>query len=296
MRVLLAGASSALGRRLASKLRDADHDVTGLVSASDSLGWDGVETLAIDPLDRAALVDTLGLRQFDVIVDLISAQPLPLLTRQLRHTNRLRSEGTSALIALARRTGVTRFVTASSVRGYGLIDHGEVLTEESTFGDFYGDWFDAVQRALLSNEQQVRAFSGICLRLGISYEEPALPIFANDWDGLLPFVATADAADAVVLALTHGEPGSVYNIVDDLPASWHEVRLAVSIARGSRTPVGVPSWLLLLVAPYAFRLLAATSIEAANDLAKKELGWSPAHPMYRDGLRDLIEVVDVGPA
>lgn len=291
MHVLLAGATGVIGSHLVPQLLEAGHSVTGLSRHPERLADIGVEAIGADLLDRAAVLEAVGARSFDAVIhqatDLHTA---PTMYSSMQLTNRLRSEGTSTLIAAARATGATRFVTASIFYGYGFADMGDnEVVETEVFGRPASDQLDAVQVALASNEQQVRAFGGVSLRYGLFYADGAVsPVASADWSGLLPLLHPADAASAAVLALTRAQPGQAYNIADESSVSWRELQQASAIAAGRRMPVLVPSWVLRASAPFAAELLTRTSMRLDTTKARRDLGWAPQYASYADGLRALV--------
>jgi nucleoside-diphosphate-sugar epimerase len=296
MRVLLAGASGEMGRHLIPLLVEAGHEVTGVTRRRGSLRGTGANEAVADVLDRAPFKAALLGQRFDAVInELTSLSKTPTRYRHMRATNRLRTEGTSALIAAARRSGATKFVTASIFLGYGLTDNGEQpIGERAAFADLTGDRIDEVLRALISNEQQVHAFGGIALRYGLFYGTRPVPFVCAGWAGTLPFVHVEDAAAATVLALDSGRRGAVYNIVDDVPASWSDVQRAAAVAAGTRAPVALPAWLIRLVAPYSAELITATSMRVSNASARRDLRWMPRYPSYHDGLQAAVRIGDLG--
>lgn len=291
MHVLLAGATGVIGSRLLPRLLDAGHTVTGLSRHPERLDDSGADAIGADLLDRTAVLEAMSGRSFDAVIHQATDLHRPPITyASMRITNRLRSEGTSTLIAAARATGATRFVTASIFYGYGFDDHGAVeVVETAEFGRPAHDQLDAVQFALASNEQQVRAFGGVSLRYGLFYGDGNVsPVASADWCGVLPVVHLDDAASAAVRALEHGKPGQAYNVADENPVSWRELQQAAAIADGRRMPMLVPSWTLRSSAPFAAHLLTATSMRLSTHKAKRELGWTPEYPSFADGLRERV--------
>ncbi len=293
MKVLLAGATGVIGSHLVPQLLEAGHVVTGLCRHPERLADSGVEAIGVDLLDRAAVLEAVSARAFDAVIhqatDLHTA---PTMYSSMQTTNRLRSEGTSTLIAAARATGATRFVTASVFYGYGygFADFGaDEVAETELFARPASDHLDAVQLALASNEQQVRAFGGVSLRYGLFYADGTIsPVASADWSGLLPLVHPADAASAAVRALERGKPGQVYNIADESSVSWRELQQATAIAAGHGMPLLVPSWVLRASAPFAAGLLTRTSMRLDTTKARRELGWAPHYASYADGLRATV--------
>jgi nucleoside-diphosphate-sugar epimerase len=103
-------------------------------------------------------------------------------------------------------------------------------------------------------------------------------------------LATNLLAAATVAALEHGRPAQAYNVVDDLPATWQEVYTAMAEAFGAPPPRRLPRWLFRLAAPYVASFAVDTSMRVSNAKARAELGWQPAFPTYRDGIRAMKEV------
>ncbi|MCU1543716.1 MAG: hypothetical protein JWM50_1581 [Microbacteriaceae bacterium] len=290
MRVLLAGASGDLGRHLLPLLAYAGHTVTAITRRASTASALGVQSVVADVLDRPSLLAAVDGLEFDAVIhEATDLRREPRRYAHMRATNRLRTEGTSALLAAARATGATRFVTASIVYGYGFDDFGDrLLDEDAAFGEQPGGPVDAVLRSLLSNEQQARAFGGVALRYGLLYRgRGAIPTVPSDWRGELPFVHVDDAAAATVAALA-ATPGSVYNVVDDTPASWREVHEARARAFELPDPARVPSWLIRRAAPFGAHLLTETSMRVSNARARADLGWAPAYPSYIEGIADAV--------
>jgi nucleoside-diphosphate-sugar epimerase len=100
--------------------------------------------------------------------------------------------------------------------------------------------------------------------------------------GFANFIYLEDAAGATVAALGKGRAGQAYNIVDDEPVRWGDYLDTVAAAFGARRPWRVPSWMLRPI-PYAHAMMT-TSMRVSNAKAKRELGWAPAVPTYREGI------------
>ena len=301
MKVLLAGASGALGIPITRQLLAHGHQVLGLTR--DPAGARRLEALGVTPVVADALDRDRLLRAVDgdwadaVIHELTALRKPPTRHHGMAMTNRLRTEGTANLLAAAEALGARRFLTQSIILGYGYRDHGpELLTEDTPFGRPAGDRTDPHLAAMRSTERQ--AFSapeGIALRYGLLYggdAERLGPQFARRRlpvakGGVLGWLHHQDAAAATVAALERGRPGQAYNLVDDLPASWQEVFTAMAAALGAPPPRRVPRWLLRLAAPYAAAFLIDTSMRVSNAKAKAELGWRPAYPTYHDGIRAM---------
>jgi nucleoside-diphosphate-sugar epimerase len=298
MRVLLAGASGALGRPLTRRLLAAGHEVIGLCrnpAGAPALMELGAQPLVADALDRIALLNAIdGLSADAVVHELTALRKPPTRHSGMAGTDRLRNEGTANLVAVAAAIGATRVVTQSIVLGYGYYDHGRgPLTEGDPFGLPTGTRSDPHVAAMLAAERQTfESGHGIALRYGMLYGGDAeqvrpllarrrLPVVAG---GLLGWVHHEDAAAATVAALEHGRAGEAYNVVDDQPASWQEVYTAMAEAFGAPRPHRLPRWLFRLAAPYVATFAADTSMVVSNAKAEAELAWKPEFPSYREGI------------
>ncbi len=306
MKVLLAGATGAIGVPLTRMLIQRGHEVLGLArnpAGAASLEAIGATPLVADALDRDSLLRAVRGRAADAIVDELTALKKPPYHHSgMAMTNRLRIEGSANLVAAAHALGAKRFVTQSIVFGYGYYDHGtSLLTEEVPFGMPAGDAFDAHMAAMLAAERQAMSMpEGIALRYGLFYggdselmqpmlKRRRLPVVAG---GLLGWVHHEDAVMATVAALERGRASRAYNIVDDQPATWREVFTAMAEAFGAPRPRVLPRWLLRIAAPYAARVAVGTSMRVSNATAKRELGWQPRFRSYHEGIRAMAAAAD----
>ncbi len=284
MRVILAGASGAVGRHLITQLDEAGHDVIGLTRRPGSLAGTPATEVIADVADRRATLTALHGITANAVIHHAVPQNRPAYRRsELRTANRMRIEGTSTLIAAARQAGAKRFVIASSVHGYGFADHGRgYITENASFGSMPGPDADAEQVALRSAEQQARAVGGVCLRFGLFYGTGTdAPVSARA-SGVLPWIHPQDAATATLLALTRGGKSVALNIVDNTPATWGEVQAAQVVGAGR--PVRAPDWLLKVTEPCVYPLMTATNMRVSNERAKAKLRWRPRFGSYAEGL------------
>ncbi len=304
MRVLVAGASGAIGTPLVGLLRDAGHEVIAIHRApqgTERLRAAGAICVQADVLDPRGLSQALRGQHADAIIaELTALKKTPIQHKDMALTNRLRSRGTASLLAAARQLGARRFITQSMVFGYGYGDWGNrVLAEADPFGPPGNGHFEDHLAALRDSENQVLGadgLDGIALRYGLFYgpgpgsdalvsalRNRRLPVTRDS--GVQPWVFIDDAAAATVAALERGAGGTAYNIADDEPVTMSTMLAATAEAVGAPRPRTVPSW-LLAVTPYA-RAVVCGSLRVSCAKAKTELGWEPRVPTYRDGMRLL---------
>jgi nucleoside-diphosphate-sugar epimerase len=121
MRVLVVGASGAIGARLVSQLRQRGHEVTGSSRSPGKAGRLralGAEPIVLDALDAAAVRRAVAAARPDAMIyqatSLADAGFGRNLDRSFAKTNRLQTEGTDILLAAARETGVRRLPICSA--------------------------------------------------------------------------------------------------------------------------------------------------------------------------------------
>jgi nucleoside-diphosphate-sugar epimerase len=216
------------------------------------------------------------------------------LDRTFAQANRLRIEGTDALLAAARDAGVRRFVAQSFAPYRYVREGGPIKTEDDPLDPNPPAAMRQTQAAMRHLDQAVTDAGGIALRYGGFYGaandgliEPVrkrqFPI-VGDGDGVFSFIYLDDAAAATVLALEHEGPG-IYNIVDDEPAPVREWLPVLADALGAKPPRRFPRWFARLFAGEAGVLMGTDSRGASNAKAKRELGWTPRYASWREGFR-----------
>jgi nucleoside-diphosphate-sugar epimerase len=104
----------------------------------------------------------------------------------------------------------------------------------------------------------------------------------GDGGGVWSFIHIEDAATATVAAIEHGERG-IYNIVDDEPAPVSVWLPAAADALGAKPPRRLPRWLGRIAAGEAAAVMMTEIRGASNKKAKRELGWTPRYPSWRQG-------------
>jgi nucleoside-diphosphate-sugar epimerase len=301
MRVLLAGASGAVGTPLTRQLIAAGHPVVGISRSqanAQRLRNAGAEVVVADVMDRENLLTAVRGVRADAVMHQLTALGTRKLREAAQGTNALRTTGTAHLLAAAQAVGAHRFLTQSIVYGYGYRDHGpHVITEDDPLAEPATGSLAAVVAAIRSTEDQVFSadeMEGIALRYGLFYGQDSftrmitnlvrkrrLPV-PSSGGGFANFIYLEDAAAATVAALEKGRAGQAYNIVDDEPVRWADYLDALAAELGVRRPWRVPSWMLRAI-PYLHTIMTS-SMRVSNAKARRELGWAPAVSTYREGI------------
>lgn len=304
MRVLLAGATGAIGRELIPQLYTAGHSIIGLTRSgrsADELRRSGVDSVQVDMMQRDDLLRALTGRKADAVIHQATAiSGAPMRHRDLYATDSLRGRGTANLLEAAELIGADRIVAQSFFLGYGYHDHGpEPVAEDRSFAEPTGNrGFDRHMRSMRAGEDQVlrtAGIDGIALRYGMFYGPDPLTqrmadltrrrlLLALRPTGVTSPVHLHDAASAAVAALEHGRPGHAYNIADDQPVEFTEFLSALAASVDARPPRIVPAWMLRAL-PYLHNIMAVTRIRLNSDKAKQDLGWNPTYPSIYQGLK-----------
>jgi nucleoside-diphosphate-sugar epimerase len=217
MKVFLAGAAGAIGRRLVPLLLGAGHAVTGTTRSGEKaaeLKARGVTAVVVDVYEAAALRDAVERAAPEVVIHQLTDLPKildPHRPAAFGDNSRLRIEGTPNLVAAAQAAGARRLIAQSIAFAYA--PGPEPHAEDDPLASPDGDAPSAVTaRGVRALEQAVlgaAALDGIVLRYGRLWG-PGTWNSTPNGRGVLHVDAAAHAA---LLALTRGERG-VYNVAE----------------------------------------------------------------------------------
>jgi nucleoside-diphosphate-sugar epimerase len=301
-RVLVTGATGVVGRFVVPQLVAREYRVTAVGRTPEKraqLAAQGAEPIAIDIFDRDAARRTLA--GHDVVINLATHIPSSafrmMLRRSWRENDRIRREGSAALVDAALAAGVSRFI-------------------QESFAPVYEDgsdrWIDEqwpqrpapYSRTVLDAERSAARFTagggaGVVLRFAGFYgPDPMLRemlgVVRRGW-APLPGPANAywssvsheDAAAAVLAALD--VPAGAYNVCDDEPLTRREWADALGDALGVRHPRLMPRWLAALGGK-TMELLSRSQ-RMTNAKLKGASDWAPRWPSAREGLRAAVQAM-----
>jgi nucleoside-diphosphate-sugar epimerase len=306
MKVFVAGATGAIGRELVPRLVEAGHEVHGMTRKAGNLALLeelGAVPVVADALDARQVAEAVAHAQPDVIVHELTAigdvNPRKM-AESFALTNRLRTEGTDHLLSAGQAVGVRRFVAQSHIMAYDR-SGGPVKTEEDPDDRAPTAGLRPNLEALEHLEEAVLGAAwteGVVLRYGWFYgpetsmargseqaemiRKRKFPVVA-DGGAVWSWIHVADAAAATVAAVEGGVRGT-YNVVDDEPATVADWLPALAAELGAKPPRRVPRWLGRLFAGDTGVVMMTELRGASNAKAKRELGWLPAHPSWRERL------------
>ena len=302
MRVLVTGATGAVGRQLVPQLIGAGHQVSATTRSpakTASLHQAGADPYLLDGLDAAAVGEVVARSEPDVIVHEMTAIPARLNLRKFDQTfaatSKLRTAGLDHLLAAARAEGVPRLIAQSYAGWPNIRAGGAVKTEEDPLDPDPPAAMRATLAVIRYLEHAVTSapLAGLALRYGSLYGPGSSELFVRmlrrrqapligNGAGVWSFLHVTDAAAAAVAAVSQGAPG-VYNVVDDDPASVAEWLPVAARCAGAKPPWHVPVWLGRLAAGEAGVSMMTQVRGCSNAKAKRELGWKPIWPSWRDG-------------
>jgi nucleoside-diphosphate-sugar epimerase len=216
MKIFLAGAAGAIGKRLVPLLVDAGHHVVGTTrstSKANALRAAGVEPVIVDVFDTLALSRAVSAARPDIVIHQLTDLPPGLeparMAEGTQRNARMRREGTQNLVAAALAAGVQRLVAQSIAWMYAP---GPQPHSEDDPLDVHATGTRAVTAEGVATLERLTTSSppiqGVVLRYGHLYgpgtgasnaEAPALHVDA--------------AAAAAVLALEKAQHG-IYNIAE----------------------------------------------------------------------------------
>jgi nucleoside-diphosphate-sugar epimerase len=304
MRVFVAGATGVIGRPLIARLLDAGHEVVGTTRSQarvETIRALGAEPVVVDARDTDALQAAVVEARPDVVINELTRLPDRLNYRKPKETfaatNELRGKVGPALAGAAAQAGAGRLISQSICFAYASTgkpahDEDDPLAEGRIA-------LEMLEHATL----ETPGLDGVVLRYGYFYgpgtffarggstwadvRRRRFPLVGRA-TGVLSFAHVEDAATATLAALDRGSPGT-YNVCDDDPAPMSEWLPAYAEAIGAKPPLRVPTWLARLFAGQQGVQLATTLEGASNEKAKRELGWEPQYPSWRQGFREGLQ-------
>ena len=322
MRVFLAGATGAVGKRLVPLLLANGHVVTAMTRSrekAEELRSSGVSAVVADGLDRAAVLEAMSRARPEGVIhqmtSLASLRSFRRFDEDFAITNRLRTEGTDHLLEGACAAGARTFVAQS----YGNWIYERTGTAPKTEEDRIDPSPPARQKkslaAILYLERavtQARDLAGVALRYGSLYgpgngmgrggalmdmlRKRQFPIVGSG-AGVWSFLHVDDAASANVAALERGAESvaasgagmrGIYNVCDDEPAPVAVWLPELARAVGAPPPRHVPAWVARLAIGEVGVSMMTRIRGMSNAKAKRDLGWMPRWSSWRDGFREAL--------
>jgi nucleoside-diphosphate-sugar epimerase len=217
MKIFLAGAGGAIGRRLTPLLRAAGHTVAGTTRSKDnaaSIAALGAEPVVVDVFDAGALAHAMKAAAPQVLMhqltDLPFAPRTPRYEEGLERNARLRIEGTRNLADAAKAAGVRRMIAQSIAFVYAAGDGSRAETDPLDLSAT-GARKRTVDGVVALEQSTLELPEGIVLRYGYLYGPGT---WFEDGKRAAPALHVDAAAEAALLAVSKGKHG-IYNIAED---------------------------------------------------------------------------------
>jgi len=295
MKVLIAGATGAIGKPLLSCLDDAGHELFALVRSRQAGGAHEatrVHELVADALDPASVLDVVQHTKPDVIINELTSLPKHYTPEEMKaaatRDKEVRVKGNANLLAAARATNCRRYVLQSSAFWYAP---GPGLADET--GSFAFDASPGVASgcrtyADLEAAAQKSGLEAVLFRYGFFYgprtwfsregdvgdqvRRREVPVIGKG-EGIWNWVHIDDAAAATCAAIT-ADPG-VYNVVDDQPVAQSLWLPAFAKFVGASEPPTVSEEEALRTSGPDSVYYASKLRGASNQKAKAKLAFRP---------------------
>jgi 2-alkyl-3-oxoalkanoate reductase len=311
MRVLVAGATGVIGRPLVKALHEGGHEVVGTTRTrerAELVRSLGAEPLVVDARDTDALRAAVIEARPDVVINQLTALPQRLDYRKAEQTfgptTDLRGRVGPALAGAAAEAGAKRLIAQSvcffyASTGKPAHDEDDPLIELPP--ELPAAKGVVALEALERSTVETPGLEGVVLRYGFFYGPGSAYASDGAWaedvrrrrfpivgkgTGIFSYVHMDDTVSATLLALDHGS--GIYNVCDDEPAPMSEWLPLYAEAVGAKRPWRVPVWLAQLVAGRQAAAMSTTLEGASNERAKRELGWQPRYPSWRQGFREAL--------
>ena len=302
MRVFVAGATGALGRRAVRELVTAGHVVTGIARSEEKAALVsslGATPVRVDLFDPDALCAAVA--GHDGVLNLATHVPPPTEAARRsawREHERIRSEGARNLVDAAIAAGASVYVQESLAFAYA--DGGDQWIDE--------DWpllDGGAATAVKAAEAETARFTasggrGVALRFGQFYAPDTthtdaivrlarrgVSMYIGGADGYSPHISCDDAASAVVAALD--APAGIYNVVDDEPMRRRDADAVLAHAVGGSTLLRPPAAVVKAAGEDAKIFLQSN--RPSNARFKQATGWEPRDASVRTGFRALATAI-----
>jgi nucleoside-diphosphate-sugar epimerase len=302
MRVFIAGASGVLGRRLVRQFVARGHSVIGQVrspKAESAVREAGGESRHADLFDAESLARAA--EGCDTVIHAATAIPVKQKTTPAdwAMNDRIRRKGTRCLTEAAAKIGAKTYLQQSIVwvarpKDESPFDEDSPSVPEPSIQSA----IDA--EAIARDAESAEGFTVSILRGGFFYDSESahtrmladalrkrgMPIIGGgeaEW----AMIHTDDAASAYVIAAEKPRSG-VWHIVDNELVQVRSFLKEFAARLGAPEPRRVPIWLARwLVGEQAVEYFTSSN-RTTNARFRRDFGWAPRYPTYREGLNQIV--------
>ncbi len=300
----MAGASGLIGTEAVRRLVGAGHEVSGIArteEAAERLRELGAGISVTDLFDVELLRGAIAMAKPEVVMHQLTALPDRLAAGDAAEgfaaNDRIRVEGTRALVDAAAAAGVSRIVAQSIAFAYAPEGDWVKAEDARLFLDAPSPWGTSVGAAAELERQvlEARGMDGVVLRYGSLYgpgtwyegaiadavRAAGMPLI-GDGEAMLSFTHVEDAGSAAVEALA--APPGVYNVVDDDPVRARDWLPLFARSLGAPEPPRMAVAEGLERAGWAAVHRMTEQRGASNAKARECMAWEPIHASWRSDL------------
>lgn len=300
MRVYIAGATGVLGRRLVKQFAERGHEVVGMARSDE--GAARVRAAGGRP-SRASLFDAAAMARdaegAEVVIHAATAIPAAGTPPGAgwAANDRIRLEGTKALVAAAKAVGARRylqqgivFIVAPGPRppyDERVVPEPSRITASAVEGERIAlGAADGLDVAVLRFGVFYAADTSHTIAMAEMLRRRRLPIIGTGETITAPI--HADDAAAAMVAAAEGSGTGIWHVVDDRPLSYAEYFRTFARALGAPEPRRAPVWLARLLAGQSAVEFLSISMETGNAKFKRDYGWRPRWPEWGEGVRAVV--------
>jgi nucleoside-diphosphate-sugar epimerase len=302
MKVFIAGASGVLGRRLVRQFVARGHSAVGQVrspKAESAVRDAGGEPRHADLFDAESLARAA--EGCDTVIHAATAIPVKQKTTPAdwAMNDHIRRKGTRCLTEAAAKIGAKTYVQQSIAWVARPKDESPFTEDSPTVPE------PAIQsaidaEAIAREAESAEGFTVSILRGGFFYDSESahtrmladalrkrqMPIIGSG-EAVWAMIHTDDAASAYVVAAEKPRSG-VWHIVDNelVPVRTFLNEFAARLK--APAPRRVPVWLARWLAGEQAVEYFTRSTRTTNALFRRDFGWAPRCPTYREGLDQIV--------
>ncbi len=300
MNILLIGGTGFLGSHLVKRLIDRRHEVTiisrnpyhDMLFDKSRVRFIKGDILQADKIEIPGRVDVL------VYTAMIPFKPGRISDKKFKELERITGQYLNNTIELAKRLTCPLILTSGAsfdTKGNEIADESWPIARKgmAALGRCYDEMIDIIKRdssipLIEMLPAQIYGNGGMFGKV-INMAKNGRIVILGGGSNFLPRIHVNDCADAYVLAIEKLPVGKRFIISDNENVRVKDFMLHLAKTFGARKIINIPNPLLRVVTgKHIFNTLTMNT-KVSNDLIKRELGWTPNYPSYREGIKSLLE-------
>ena len=300
MNILLIGGTGFLGSHLVKRLIDRRHEVTiisrnpyhDMLFDKSRVRFIKGDILQADKIEIPGRVDVL------VYTAMIPFKPGRISDKKFKELERITGQYLNNTIELAKRLTCPLILTSGAsfdTKGNEIADESWPIARKgmAALGRCYDEMIDIIKRdssipLIEMLPAQIYGNGGMFGKV-INMAKNGRIVILGGGNNFLPRIHVNDCADAYVLAIEKLPVGKRFIISDNENVRVKDFMLHLAKTFGARKIINIPDPLLRVVTgKHIFNTLTMNT-KVSNDLIKRELGWTPNYPSYREGIKSLLE-------